>query len=396
MSTLSQFFGSSGGGGGEGPRNAMKMWTSASHDRHNTNSSRKTDAYTWYVPANFDPSVAMRVYVWGAGGCGGTYGGNGNAYGGGAGGLAISEITSLSAGDSVQITIGCGAREYTEVGGTSSFGSFLSATGGNSGYQNSNNQGDTTYGGGGMGVSGNIANRRGGDGGQGSIDPSSGGGGGGGSAPSPDGDKDGFRGGEWNSYSGGAGASINYHGTRAYSSECGVGGSGTAGYGGTGQNSDSHRSYGGPGGAGILGAGGSGGQSNTYSNAAVANSGANDGQGSAIWTPNFILLGGGGGGGGSHSRQSSEMAGTNGGCGGPGAGGGGTHSYSSSNTSAYNSGGAGGMLGGGGGAGQYAQGGPGGQAAGGGASGYDQHPNHERAISWGGDGLIFIQYKITF
>lgn len=396
MSTLSQFFGSSGGGGAEGPRNAMKMWTSASNVRHNTNSSRKTDSYTWYVPANFDPSVPLRVYVWGAGGSGGTYGGNGNAYGGGAGGLAISEISTLSAGDTVTITVGCGAREYTEVGGTSSFGNFCSATGGNSGYSNANNQGVTDYGAGGLGVGGNICNRRGGYGGQGSRDPGSGGGGGGGSAPSPDGDKNGFRGGEWNSYSGGSGASINYHGTRPYSSECGVGGSGTAGYGGTGQNSNSYRSMGGPGGAGILGAGGSGGQSNSYSNAANSNSGAQDGQGHAIWTPNFILLGGGGGGGGSACRQSSEMAQTNAGCGGPGAGGGGAHSYSSSNDVAYTSGGAGGMLGGGGGAGQYAQGGPGGQCAGGGASGYDQHSNHEKSISWGGDGLIFIQYKITF
>ena len=108
MSTLSQFLGS--GGGGEGPRNAMKMWTSASGGVHNQVSSYSvnTQAYTWTVPANFDPSVPLRVYVWGAGGCGGMYGSSGNGYGGGAGGLAISEITTLSAGDTVQVTVGAG------------------------------------------------------------------------------------------------------------------------------------------------------------------------------------------------------------------------------------------------------------------------------------------------
>ena len=71
-----------------------------------------------------------------------------------------------------------------------------------------------------------------------------------------------------------------------------------------------------------------------------------------------------------------------------------SHTYSSSNNCSYMSGGAGGMFGGGGGAGQYAQGGPGGAAAGGGSSGYDAHSNSEKNHGWGGDGVIFIQYRI--
>ena len=59
-------------------------------------------------------------------------------------------------------------------------------------------------------------------------------------------------------------------------------------------------------------------------------------------------------------------------------------------------GGAGGILGGGGGAGQYAQGGPGGAAGGGGCAGYGMYPSSSVNHGWGGDGLIFIQYKIIF
>ena len=228
MSTLSQFM--SGGGGGEGPRNAMKMWNSASGNRSNDYSGTDTQAYSWVVPSNFDPSVALRVYVWGAGGCNGTSGSSGNAHGGGGGGLAISEITSLNAGDTVTVTVGAGARIYNGIGGTSSFGSFATATGGNSGHNNTANQGGSGWAQGGMGVGGNIANRRGGHGGYGAMVAGSGHGGGGGSAPSPDGDKDGFTGGHVTSYQGGGGASINFHGSRPYTSYCSVGGAGTAGY----------------------------------------------------------------------------------------------------------------------------------------------------------------------
>ena len=59
------------------------------------------------------------------------------------------------------------------------------------------------------------------------------------------------------------------------------------------------------------------------------------------------------------------------------------------------SGGNGGVLGGGGGAGQYCMGGSGGNAGGGGGSGYGQYPSGTVNHSWGGDGLVFIQFAIT-
>ena len=397
MSTLSQFM-SGGGGGGEGPRNSMKMWTSACGGNHSQVSgySRTTNAYSWVVPANFDPSVPLRVYVWGAGGCGGMYSSSGSSYGGGAGGLGISEITSLSAGDTVNVTVGAGCRAYNGQGGTSSFGSFVSATGGNAGACTTSNQGVTTQGCGGMGVSGNISNWRGGYGGYGANSSGSGHGGGGGSAPSPDGDKNGFMGGHATSYQGGGGASINFNGTYPYSSYASVGGSGTAGHGSSSVQAGTYYGYGGSGGAGILGAGGRGASTNSYSNTTISNDGAGDGQGSAIWTPNFILLGGGGGGGGAATTQSSENCGAQAGCGGPGAGGGSAAVYSSSATNSYMVAGNGGILGGGGGAPQYSVGGAGGNAGGGGGSGYGAYPTDHCNHSWGGDGLIFIQYKITF
>ena len=74
MSTFSQFFGSSGGGGGgEGPRNTCYMFNSASNNRSNDNSGEDQTTQYWTVPANFDLSVPLRVYVWGGGGHGGCY-----------------------------------------------------------------------------------------------------------------------------------------------------------------------------------------------------------------------------------------------------------------------------------------------------------------------------------
>ena len=103
MSTFSQFIG--GGGGATGPRNTTKMWASADPSRFDDSSGQHSGAYTWIVPANFDVSVPLRVYVWGAGGCGGMSGGSGTGYGGGGGGLAISEISNLSPGDSVTVSV---------------------------------------------------------------------------------------------------------------------------------------------------------------------------------------------------------------------------------------------------------------------------------------------------
>ena len=57
-------------------------------------------------------------------------------------------------------------------------------------------------------------------------------------------------------------------------------------------------------------------------------------------------------------------------------------------------GGSGGILGGGGGAGCYNIGGCGGNAGGGGGSGYNMYPNSNVGHGEGGDGIVFIQYKI--
>ena len=138
----------------------------------------------------------MRVYVWGGGGAGGCYTSSGNGFGGGGGGLAISEFTPV-AGQSYTVTIGGSGIVYNGTGGTSSFAgsgiTTLSASGGRSGHNNTDPTGNSTgetsnpqttnYGQGGVGVGGNIVNRRGGRGGNGSVSSSSGHGGGGGSAP---------------------------------------------------------------------------------------------------------------------------------------------------------------------------------------------------------------------
>ena len=408
MATLSSLVGGgSGGGFTDGARNATEMWNSYG-------------SYTWTVPSNFDNSVALKIYCWGAGGNSGIDDSQGNSYGGGGGGLAIKEITSLSAGDTVAVTIGEASNgDHNSRGGVTSFGGHCSANAGNDGQnpanpsgnpmstgENSNPQAsiNSGYGQGGVGVGGDI-NRRGGQGGVGGNSPGSGGGGGGGSAPHPQGHKDGYRGGNYDSYSGGSGASINFPGSRPNASYTGTGGAGTASQGSSNRwGATTYRSNAGQGGAGLNGAGGRGATANTYSNAWTFCCPATDGHGTAIWGANHIFLGGGGGGGGCCTKQSSERAGSNGGCGGPGAGGGGCHSYESSNDVAWWVGGTGGVLGGGGGGGQYCTGGSGGNAGGAGSNGYDGRVGYNQASNnynnwWGsqrgGDGLIFIQYKVT-
>lgn len=410
MATLSSLVGGSSGGFTDGPRNTTAMWNTYG-------------TYEWTVPTDFDNTVPVRVYCWGAGGNAGMDDSSGNGYGGGGGGLAIKEISSFSAGDTVTVTIGEGGNHtHNSRGGITSFGSHCSANAGNDGQNNNtppsnpNATGENSnpqqniqsgYGQGGIGVGGDI-NRRGGQGGLGQNDPGSGAGGGGGSAPHPQGHCDGHKGGHWDSYSGGSGASINFPGTRCYTSWCGTGGAGTAGMGMSSRwAAATYRGMGGPGGAGLNGAGGRGGSASTYSNQWMWASPPEDGHGTAIWGANHIFLGGGGGGGGTATHQSSERTGTNAGNGGPGAGGGGCISYDSSNHNAWWFGGNGGVLGGGGGAGQYSTGGSGGNAGGAGCTGYDGRVggNQQNAVGttgdqlWGsqrgGDGLIFIQYKVA-
>lgn len=79
--------------------------------------SQTNTTFTWTVPAGVD---AVRVRLWGGGGYSG----------GSGGGFAIKSIYGLSGTTSVLITVGFGGNATTTTGGTSSFGSFVSATGG--------------------------------------------------------------------------------------------------------------------------------------------------------------------------------------------------------------------------------------------------------------------------
>ena len=58
--------GGGGGGGASGKYNQCEMWSASG-------------TFTWTTPSDFD-DVAVRVYVWGAGGCDGCSGGSGNAW----------------------------------------------------------------------------------------------------------------------------------------------------------------------------------------------------------------------------------------------------------------------------------------------------------------------------
>ncbi|MBL1322168.1 MAG: hypothetical protein COA63_014085 [Methylophaga sp.] len=361
--------------------------------------------FDWVKPENLDPDTPITVRVWGAGGAGGCYSSVGNSFGGGAGGLSIKEISFEDLLATTVMALGLGAKTHNGRGGTTSFGTHNSATGGNSGFYNTQNESGGTrpisdiggsanyYGQGGIGIGGDT-NRRGGWGGFGSTSPTSGYGGGGASAPHPDGHLDGFHGGRTSSYGGGGGASIAYNGGQNTISYDGQGGAGTAGPASIGGQQNTYGTSVGGGGTGILGAGGKGGAISNYSNAMVSIDTAESGQGTLILEPNYILFGGGGGGGGCMNSQSSETGRATAGNGGPGAGGGGAGGKASSTAGGLNHAGNGGMLGGGGGANQYSYPGHGGNAAGGGGTGYDKGP--EYGNGWGGDGLIIIQYNLIY
>jgi hypothetical protein len=124
-----------------------------------------TGANTWTKPAGVS---RIRVYVTGAGAGGGGSNDDDAGGGGGAGGTAIEliDVTSVS---SVAVTVGAGTRgannnEFPSLtGGSSSFGSYCSATGG---VMSSN------WGQGGLGgtATGGDINLAGGDGATGNID----------------------------------------------------------------------------------------------------------------------------------------------------------------------------------------------------------------------------------
>ena len=130
-----------------------------------------TSTGTYTKPAHIN---TIRVFITGAGASGGAGSGSwNNGGGGGAGGTAIKliDVSGLATGATIAVTIGTGGAATTvngqegNGGGTSSFGSYCSATGGEAGgaaWSTTTDNGQK--GNGGTGVDGDI-NLIGGDGG---------------------------------------------------------------------------------------------------------------------------------------------------------------------------------------------------------------------------------------
>ena len=357
-------------------------------------------SYTWTKPDDIDDAKPILVHVWGAGGSGDDHYSLSptTAHGGGGGGLAVKLINVSALGATEPITVGL-VEKADARGGTSSFGSHCSATGGNGGAFNTSNEGTSGYGAGGLGLGGD-SNKRGGTGGAGYYSTTSNaGGGGGGSAPAPYGVSNGFDGGAGTSYSGGGGGGIGAEGKMQ--SYIGGPGGGSAGEGQVTQSTSSYYPSM-PGGSGIAGAAGAAGSwrvaYTTYGGACGQKGDqAVSAEGCFVLEPNRIFFGGGGGSTGCHGVVSSGANGVPGGHGGPGAGGGGAGFMSSTS---YIHAGSGGILGGGGGINSYGQPGNGGNAGGGGGCGYYRFLSNQAIddpyLRNGGPGLVVVQYARKF
>lgn len=128
-----------------------------------------TTTSTYTVPAG---ATLLRVHVIGGGAAGGgssvVFGGGG---GGGAGGYSMGYIDDLVGGDTVSVTIGAGGvgvlgDAASNSGGTTSFGTYLTATGGSGSTQGSGNTSFRSSSGGDGGTgSGGYINSQGGKGG---------------------------------------------------------------------------------------------------------------------------------------------------------------------------------------------------------------------------------------
>ena len=121
-------------------RNAGGQWTSIpSASSGFANMQVFTSSGTFVVPAGV--SRAKVTVVGGGGGSCRTTDGTRVCAAGGGGGTAIEIITGLVPGTSITVTVGAGAAPKSNgdgnPGGTSSFGSYLSATGGQGGTRGS-------------------------------------------------------------------------------------------------------------------------------------------------------------------------------------------------------------------------------------------------------------------
>ena len=338
---------------------------------------------TFVVPEGVT-SISVRIF--GGGGSGYSFTGGG----GGGGHMAHGEF-SVTPGQKIPVTIGLGgysSPNTSGTGGTSSFGTLISAAGGSPGTMNKGGNGgsggggliggDATYGGGG----GSGALKKGGNGG------TYGGGGGGGGGYQE------YSSGSWHTTSAGGGGSGGQYG--------GSGGSGAASgsgsYGAKGTNTTGlELDFTGTGNGGYAGSGWT--SSGGYTNPPRAGGGGGGGGGYG---------GNGGGGSGAYGQYGSGFYGGAGGGGGGYGGNGGTGApagYGGAGGGGGGYGGNGGASrsisdravcgGGGGGYGKSGNGGTdgsaGGIAAGGSASGQESGSNNGKGPA-GGNGICIVTY----
>ena len=203
---------------------------------------------TWTVPNDIRGNITVHIFGGGGGSINGT--------GGGGGGWMNNGEFNFAAGTQISITIGIGGNNtrYAEAGGTSAFGTYLSANGGGVGGARSQAGGNGGSGGGsGSGIPG-IGYQFGGGGGgrwSGGKGGTWGGGGGGGTSENED-PNDGGDGGQYGGGGGAGGAGADYDWYTANGGKGGIYGGGGGGMGSFGCiNRNSERTFGkGYGGAG--------------------------------------------------------------------------------------------------------------------------------------------------
>ena len=314
---------------------------------------------TWTVPPGIVGSITVLVYGGGGSGQSARSGSGGN---GGNGGEMKKESFQISAGESVDVTIGEGGSS-NDNGKATSFGNYITAQGGSSG----SHVGGGSGGGGGGSKAGNNGSMFGGggaggqesNGGNGGEFGGGGGGGGGfyNAGTGGTGGVNGGNGGNGSRSSGGTngvsgtntiGMGLDFEGTGLGGSFGGgsqAGGGGGGGYGGNGGNggrnieggASGRTGAGGGGGGGYGGNGGNGGNTAKSNPAGGGGGGGYGGNGGNGGSSSSTAYGGGGGGGGYGVSGKGGDGGTNGNAGkdasGYGAGGGGGSGGSSGTSS---------------------------------------------------------------